>query len=387
MLENYLQTVYNEKMKTSKYFAVFVLCLSVPLGFAQTRKPVSNVKPPVSRITPVALGTIYHLPEKPSESVPGTNPVMMRNALEGYISVIEWHFEMRFTDAERKEYEQILIKDWNTRPTAQKNINDAYDYLNDLKKLSPNDLSTTFYNRKSVENWDILNEGMLNQPPKGLRGIIKKLAAEGNPEGVFVWKKINEYEKPLAAGNSYNKPLTRKTIDATTEWLAYQINSVANKEVFVLDDEKRQQMEQVILERWNKEVKGTDVIANAFTIWLNGNVFNWQTLRIKRQYSFDQFITNYNKLSRMVDWANVAVYYCPSVKPYAEQRVKEYKDYAAKMNDREWQLEFYRLQQEMKMQNMVFEAIKRQQLESHVLTLNILERNDSQYHWVIKEIP
>jgi hypothetical protein len=89
----------------------------------------------------------------------------------------------------------------------------------------------------------------------------------------------------------------------------------------------------------------------------------------------------------MVDWAKTAIYYCPTAKPFAEQRVKEYKDYTARMSDAEWQLEIYRLQQEMKMQNMVFQQIKRQQLESHVLTLNILEPSDSGRTWVIKENP
>lgn len=369
------------KLLNSIFALIGVILFFVNFSFSQKTKPQQNSN------LQVALGKIYQLPEESDQLIEGANPSVTRKVFYGYIRIVEWHFEIRFTDAELKRFERILVKQWNANATARENIKSSYTYLNKLKTMSRDELSTEFYNRRSSENLDILRENDSDYTPKGLRGTYKKLAANGNEEGVFVWNKITEYETPSVKRNYFHKPLNRKHIDATTEWVAYQINVVANKEVFVLDDEKRRQMEDLLLAEWKKLTSGNGSSSDSLALTFQLNVSRWQYLRIHRGFSFDEYRTNYGKLSAMVDWAKNALYYCPSIQPYAEQRVKEYRDYAAKMSDAEWNFELNRLKSQMKMQNMAIEAMKRQQLEYHALNLNILEPSNSKYQWVIKERP
>jgi hypothetical protein len=364
--------------------------LTIPFLFSTIMScgQTSPKKPPV-KTTPVALGKIFQ-PSYPEKKgiVPNTNPALDYSILNDVITIMEWHFEMRFTPAERAEYENILIEEWNKneKGNERENIKSFTTYLQTLKQKSNFDI---FMEQSSVTSADIMDcgmEGILGNDwkPTSLRGGIKKQAGEGNKECIFLWNKIINYEKPVAEGKVFVSKFTQKYIDAAAEWIAFKINVVADKELIVLDETKREQMKKMILDAWSKEK------SNQKSEYEYGNVqamlseasTNWNTLRLTKVYSMDKYITNYNKLSTLADWAKQAVYYCPAVKPYAEQRLKELNDYAAKMNDTEWQLEFQRLNMQANMNNQVFQQMKKDMLHSHVQMLNIIEGYDK---WEVKE--
>jgi hypothetical protein len=335
--------------------------------------------------TPVALGKIYQLPQEPDGIIPNTNPPLSKIVLSDYIMIIQWHFEIRFTDAERKQYEQILINMWNNSEKDRKDIQNTSVYANQLREKDLNSINAEVFSRQNLDIMDCGMEGLLqNWEPNSLRGNIKKGASNGDKESVFLWNKITTYEQPVAEGKVFVSKFTQKYIDAAAEWIAYKINVVANKQLIVLDEEKREQMGKMIMAAWNKEKaeeKSEYNWGNVEAMLSEASTY-WNYLRLTKRFSLDAYITNYNKLVTLVDWAKQVIYYCPAIKPYAEQRIKELNDYAAKMNDTEWQLEFQRLNMQANMNNQVFQQMKKDMLHSHVQMLNIIEGYDK---WEVKE--
>jgi hypothetical protein len=351
------------------------------LSCAQSQNtPISSKK-----TIPVALGKIYQLPAEPDGIVPNTNPAMQKSMLNDYIMQMEWHFEMRFTNAERKTYEQIITDMWNSSERLRGNIKSWADNTQQLRQKDLGAVNAECFSRQNRDIFDCGMEGLLNEwNPNSLRGIIKKAAQTGDKECVFLWNKITTYEQPVAEGKVFVSKFTQKYIDAAAEWIAYKINVVANKQLIVLDEEKREQMGKMIMAARNKEEaeKKSEYEWGNVQAMLSSASTYWNYLRLTKRFSLDSYITNYNKLSTVADWAKEVVYYCPAVKPYAEERIKELKEYAAKMSDAEWQLEFKRLNMQMDMNKQVFQQMKNQMVESHVLMLNIIEGYDK---WEVKE--
>jgi hypothetical protein len=345
---------------------------------AQTQK---NTKP-------VALGKIYQLPQQQDGIVANTNPAMQKSILHDYIMQMEWHFEMRFTDAERKTYEQIIIDMWNSSERLRGNIN---YWAKDIQTVRAKDwygIFTELSSRTSSDIMDVGMEGLLNTwNPSSLRGIIKKAAREGDKECVFLWNKITTYETPIMEGNVFVSKFTQLYIDAAAEWIAYKINIVANKEFIVLNEEKREQMKAMILAAWNKEQEGKKSeydYGNVQAMLLQASS-NWNSLRLTKKYSLDSYTTNYNKLSTLADWAKEVVYYCPAIKPFAQARIKEYADYAANMSEAEWKLEFMRLNMQADISKESFRQMKNSMVEAHVNMMNITEPVNSRYRWEVRE--
>ncbi len=342
---------------------------------------------PKSKI-PVALGKIYQLPAEQDGVVSNTNPQLSKNILSDYIMIIQWHFEMRFTDAERKKYEQILIDMWNNSEKDRKDLQNTSVYANQLRAKDLNSVNSERFSRENRDIMDCGMEGLLtNWQPNSLRGNIKKGASNGDKESVFLWNKITTYEKPVAEGKIFVSKFTQKYIDAAAEWMAYKINVVANKQLIILDEEKREQMGKMILAAWHKEEvekKSNYEWGNVQAMLSSASAY-WNYLRLTKRFSLDSYVTNYNKLVAIADWAKEVVYYCPAVKPYAEQRINELKEYAAKMSEAEWKIEFQRLNMQIDMNNKVFQQMKNDMVQAHVLALNILESPNSKYTWVVKE--
>ncbi len=360
-------------------FITISFCISIN-ACGQANKPIIN--------KPVALGSIYQLPKLDYKTaVPNTTPVLTKNILNNYIAIIEWHFEMRFTPNEREQYEAIVVDLWNNDPTGKErtNMQEASVYVEELRKKNWYDLFSEQSSRRNNDIMDCGMEGLLsNWEPTSLRGKIKKGAKEGNQELIFLWNKITVYEQPVADGKVFVSNFTQRYIDAAAEWIAYKINVVANKELLVLDETKRQQMKKMILEAWNKEQAGkknTYEYGNVEAMLSEASTY-WNTHRLTRTYSFDNLITNYNKLATMVEWGKQALFYFPGLKPYVEQRIKELNEYAAKMSDAEWQMEFKRLNMQADMNKLAFQEMKNQQVRSHVLSLNIIEGYNK---WEVKE--
>jgi hypothetical protein len=335
--------------------------------------------------TPVALGKIYQLPAELDGIVPNTNPTMQKSMLNDYIMQMEWHFELHFTNAERKTYEAIIIDMWNSSDRLRGNVNFWVNDIRELRQKSLNDVNAECFSRQNRDIFDCGMEGLLSQwNPNSLRGIIKKAARDGDKECVFLWNKITAYEQPITEGKIFVSKFTQKYIDAAAEWIAYKINVVANKELVVLDEEKRAQMGKMIMAAWDKEQaeKKSDYEWGNVQSMLSSASTYWNYLRLTKSFSLDSYITNYNKLSTVADWGKEVVYYCPAVKPYAEARIKELQDYAAKMSEVEWQLEFKRLNMQADMSKQVFQQMKNDMVRSHVLMLNIIEGSD---RWEVKE--
>jgi hypothetical protein len=339
-------------------------------------------------IKPVALGKIYQLPAEQDGIVPNTNPAMQKSTLYNYVMQMEWHFEMRFTDAERKTYEQIIIDMWNSSERLRGNIN---YWAKDIQTVRAKDWYAIFMELSSRTNSDIMDvgmEGLLNTwNPTSLRGIIKKAAKEGDKECVFLWDKITTYETPIVEGKVFVSKFTQQYIDAAAEWIAYKINVIANKEFIVLTQEKREQMKTMILAAWNNEQsekKSPHGFGNVQAMLLQAST-NWNTLRLTKKYSLDSYTTNYNKLSTLADWAKEVVYYCPAIKPFAQARIKEYADYAANMSEAEWKLEFMRLNMQADMSKESFRQMRNSMVEAHVNMMNITEPVNSGYRWEVRE--
>ncbi len=334
---------------------------------------------------PVALGTIFQ-PTKDTEGiVPNTNPIMQKSILNDYIMQMEWHFEIRFTDAERTTYEKIIVDMWNKSEKLRGNVD---FWVKNIQEVRAKDWFNIFMAHSSRSNSDIMDCGMetllTNWNPSSLRGIIKKGFNENDTECTFLWNKITAYEAPIVEGKVFVSRFSQRYVDAAAEWLAYKINVVANKEFIVLDETKREQMKDMILAAWKKEQnekKSEFDYGNIQAMLLQATTY-WNTLRLTKKYSLDSYITNYNKLSTVADWAKEVVFYCPSVKPYAEARIKEYSDYAAHMSEAEWKIEFQRLNMQIDMSKQVFQQMKNDQVRSHVLMLNIIEGGD---RWEVKE--
>jgi hypothetical protein len=335
--------------------------------------------------TPVALGKIYQLPAEPEGIVPNTNPAMQKSILYDYIMQMEWHFEMRLTDAERKAYEQIVTDMWNSSEHLRGNINFWAKNIQDVRAKSWFDIFMDLSSRTNSDIMDCGMEGLLNNwTPSSLRGIIKKAAKDGDKECVFLWNKITAYETPIVEGKVFVSKFTQLYIDAAAEWIAYKINVVANKELIVLNEEKREQMKTMILAAWNKEQteKKSEYEYGNVQAMLSQASANWNSLRLTKKYSLDRYTTNYNKLSTLADWAKEVLYYCPAVKPFAEARIKEYADYAANMGEAEWKIEFMRLNMQADMTKQVFQQMKNDMVRNHVQMLNIIEGYDK---WEVKE--
>jgi hypothetical protein len=369
---------------TKSYF----IQLLFPLLFSSI---VSCGQPPKSAVnkTPVALGKIYQLPAEPDGIVPNTNPAMQKSILNDYIMQMEWHFEMRFTDAERKTYDQIIIDMWNNSERLRGNIN---SWVKNIQDVRAKDWFSIFMELSSRTNSDIMDIGMSgllnNWNPGSLKGIIKKAASEGDKECTFLWNKINTYETPITEGKVFVSRFTQMYIDAAAEWIAYKINVVANKEFIVLTEEKREQMKTMILAAWNNEQsnKKSEYDYGNVQAMLSQASANWNSLRLTKKYSLDSYTTNYNKLSTLADWAKEVIYYCPAVKPFAQARIKEYADYAANMSEAEWKIELMRLNMQADMTKQVFQQMKNDMVRNHVQMLNITEPANSGYRWEVKEV-
>jgi hypothetical protein len=355
--------------------------LLVFLNFCCIAQTQQNLKP-------VALGKIYQLPVKQDGVVPNTNPAMQKSILNDYIMQMEWHFEMRFTDAERKVYERIIVDMWNNNEHQRNNIN---YWVKDIQTMRNKDWYTIFNELSSRNNSDIMDVGMSgllgNWQPKSLRGIIKKAAQEEDKECVFLWNKITTYETPIMEGKVFVSKFTQLYIDAAAEWIAYKINVIANKEFIVLTEEKRAQMKIMILAAWNKEEnskKSEFAYGNVESMLMQASTY-WNTLRLTGKYSLDSYTTNYNKLSTLADWAKEVIYYCPAVKPFAEARIKEYANYASNMSDSEWKIEFMRLNMQADLSKESFRQMRNSMVEAHVNMMNITEPSNSGYRWEVKE--
>jgi hypothetical protein len=370
--------------KYKKMTKNLILQLFFSLLFCSIASCGQNPKAGASK-APVALGKIYQLPVEPDGIVLSTNPAMQKSMLNDYIMQMEWHFEMRFTDAERKTYEQIITDMWNSSERLRGNIKSWADNTQELRQKDLSTVNREFFSRQNSDIFDCGMEGLLNEwDPKSLRGIIKKAASKGDKECVFLWNKITEYEKPVAEGKIFISKFTQKYIDAAAEWMAYKINVVCNKQLIELDEEKREQMGKMIVAVWKKEQaeQKSEYEWGNVQAMLSSASTCWNYLRLTKQFSLDSYITNYNKLVTVADWAKEVVYYCPAAKPYAEQRIKELQDYAAKMSEAEWQLEFKRLNMQADMSKQVFQQMKNDMVRSHVLMLNIIEGDDK---WEVKE--
>jgi hypothetical protein len=333
---------------------------------------------------PVALGVIYQIPEEEDGIVPNTNPAMQKSTMTDYILQMEWHFEMRFTNEERSTYEKIIIEMWNESDRLRTNIN---GWVKNIRDVKVKDWFGIFMDLSSRTHSDIIDcgmEGLLsNWSPTSLRGGIKKAAKNGDKECIFLWNKITNYETPIIEGKVFVSKFTQLYIDAAAEWITYKINVVANKEFLVLDEGKREQMKTMILEAWKKEESEKKIEyehGNVQAMLMQAST-NWNTLRLTKKYSLNSYITNYNKLSTLADWAREVVFYCPSVKPFAEERIKEYSNYAANMGEAEWKVEFQRLNMQANLNKEAFQQMKNDMVRSHVMMLNIIEGSD---RWEVK---
>jgi hypothetical protein len=365
---------------------LFILITECAASCAQPGGQQKN-STPIKKV-PVALDTLYKIPLPADEVLAGASHRLTTNELNGYITYISWYFRLVFSDKERTAYKEILVNNWNRSPDERKKITDGYNEYNRLIKLSGAAISGELNELLSATIWDDGFSGLTsNREPNTLSGKMKQAAERGDAEAKFVMNKINLSDKVLANGNNYNQPFTQGMADAFTEWITYMVNMVAGKQVIIPDEGQRKTMSDMVVKLWIRDISNTNNVTTGIGNEVSTAVREWDALKLKRTGDFSVFITNYNKLSKMVDAAKLAYFYCPSLKPYAEARQKEYADYAGKMSNDEWQLELYRLQGEMRATNMAISMMKEQQLKAHVINMNnaLSFSGDPKYEWILKE--
>ncbi len=332
-----------------------------------------------------------------------SNPPLTEKVLNATIDFVEWHFEMRFTAVQREKYQNFLIEDWKKGGNEIKNMNGAFQFMESLKQKNWLDIAKFHSDQKQVDSIELSTEEMLNNGQvhgSGIRAGMRKMAKKGDAEHIWLLKTINDYEKPLAGNGNIYSSLFRRQIDGTTEWIAFKMNNVAGKTVIELNDATRLQMEQMILKNWNDNKNNADKLSY-FRGWLDSNVAEWLVWRAG-QYSFTQRQTPFQRKKELVEWGQSVLPYSAEMKPFVEKRIKEYKDYVAKMPKSEvesevaimrqtnqaFQAKMAQMQAEGRMMQQTFAQVRSSLLDSHVVNLNIAENiGNGGYVWQIKKLP
>lgn len=318
-------------------------------------------------------------------------------AIEAYTKYQEWHFELRFTPEQRTKYQELLARDYN-RGNLAADVDSAPKIVESSKKSDWMTLFKAHSDQKKVDDIESSTQAMMNPNNiygNGIRAQTRREAQKGFASSAFLLRTVEAYEKPLVGDGNIYTSLFPRQVDAAFEWTAFRIVAVTGKQIEAGEDARRQMRERII-KTW-KDAGDKNKLAN-FKGWLDLNVNNWLIWRLG-DYSFYTRLSPYQKKEQLLEWAQEIVGIAPETKPYLEQRLKEYKDYVAKMpnseikaeferkkqTDAKFQTEMARMQGEMRSTQQTFAQMRQSLLSFHVANMNIAENiGNTGYVWVIK---
>ena len=327
------------------------------------------------------------------------SPPITQKMADSYTNFQEWHFELRFTPEQRQKYQAFLVEDLKKGRLVD-DVRQSVGIVDNAKKSDWMTLFNFHSQQKSKDEIEESTEQMLNNGQihgDGIKAQTRKEAKNGYLSSAFLLKTVADYKKPLIGDGNIHTSLFRRQIDATFEWTAFRITMVAGKKVIEANDESRNLMEQRLIKTWNDNKNNPNKLAN-FRSWLELNVNNWLVWRIG-DYSYFARLTPYQKKSQLAEWGQEVLGFAPEMKPYVDARIKEYKDYVAKMSNEEIKSEFelkkksdakfaakiQQMQNDMRNTQQTFAQMRQSMLDFHVANLNISENiGNTGYVWQIK---
>lgn len=327
------------------------------------------------------------------------NPPITQKTVDAYTNYQEWHFELRFTPEQRQKYQSFLLEDLK-KGRLLEDVKQSPQIVDGFKKSDWMTIFTFHSQQKQKDSVELSTEQILNNGQihgDGLRAQTRKEAKKGYLSSAYLLKTSAEYDNPLVGDGNIHTSLFRRQVDAVFEWTAFRITMVAGKRVVDATEKDRAEMAQRIIKTWNDNKNNSNKLNN-FKSWLDGNVADWLIWRAA-EYSFFLRQTPYQRKSQLAEWGQQISGLAPAMKPYIEQRIKEYKDYVAKMPDAEVKTEFQlkqktdakfaaemqKMQAQMKMNQQTFAQMRQSMLDLHVANLNIAENTgNTGYVWTIK---
>jgi hypothetical protein len=349
--------------------------------------------------------------------------------VDDYTNFNEWHFELRLNPEQRQKYQAFLIDDLK----KGKLVDDVYTksvFMDEFKKKGWMELYSTHSDLKNTDNIELATQDTLNgkgsetyvdplielyggkKPDKNAKPAEEKIYGTGIYANLRRWAKndkgssayllgiIKDYQKALIGDGSYKTSLFRKDIDATFEWLSFRMVIVAGKKVVEGNSEERALMEQRIIKTW-KDLQSDRNKLSKYKEWLDSNVSEWLIWR-GGEYSFFARQTPFGKKEQLAKWGNEILGVSPQMRPFVEQRIKEYKDYVAKMPNEEIKKEFeikqktntefairmQKMQNDMKSTQQTFAVMRQGLMNLHVANLNIAENiGNTGFTWQIRSQP
>lgn len=387
-----------------------------------------NPKPVVFATLSLMLGPVAML-VMPGTAVAQVGAVdQQAQAVEHYIKFYEWHFELRLNPEQRQRFRELIIEDNNRNRLgnalteksdfmtafAQKNWMELYSLHSDMKNIDTIEQATedSTNGRGSEEYIDPLielytgkkaaphAEGNSKIYGNGTAAMVRRAAKDGARSAQFLLDAVRDYQKPILGDGSFSTSLFNRDIDATFEWMAVRSVMVAGKRVVQGDDQERAAFKQNVISSWNA-VKDNPEQLGRYRDWLKSNVTDWLMWR-GADYSFFARQTPFGQKEQLARWGAEIAALSPAMKPYADQRMREYRDYVAKMpdaeikreyelkqrTDTEFKIRMQKMQNDMKSTAQTFAVMRQGLLGLHVANLNIAENiGNSGFRWEVRTQP
>jgi hypothetical protein len=359
--------------------------------------------------------------------VQSTRSPITQKDVDNYTNFNEWHFELRLDPEQRQKYQSLLIEDLKKSQLSDDVIARSA-FMNEFKKKGWMELFKVHSDFKQLDLIDYTAEHNLNgdgnadwmdsmivsmggQKPDrskierkiygtGIAANLRRSAKSEYKSATYLSNFIKEYQKPLIGDGSIYTSLFKRDIDAMFEWLSFRMIMVAGKKVVQGNLEERKLMEERIVNAWKIAQTNPNNLSK-YRSWLRQTVDEWLIWR-GGEYSFYGRQTPFGKKEQLAIWGKEILAVSPEMRPYVEFRIKEYKDYVAKMpsdelkreieikqrTNAEFSMRMQQIQNEMKDNQRMFAAMRQNLMNLHVANLNIAENiGNTGFTWQIRSQP
>jgi hypothetical protein len=299
-------------------------------------------------------------------------PLLTESMLDGYVGLMEWYFELRFSPDERAQYDAFLIDDWRTNPTYRENILAGGRRLQAIRAQAFLQASSE---RASARASGAQEQAMLQMlggggAPRELRNVIRASAAGGQAESQFLLRTIESHERPLVQTRDRSAmPFTRQHVDALTDLLVFRANAVAGRRVIQSTEAMRDQMRRFLVEYWN----ANPTRHAELSLWLSGSRTSWQVIQHAGSRWPSQAMTPYQLRRELRSWADQVSTWFPALRDIARVRVDEYTAYVARMPVAEMAMELQLQSQRFALDASAVTSLRSQLVKQHAVNLNGIE--------------
>ncbi|MFM2411166.1 MAG: hypothetical protein RL481_1994 [Pseudomonadota bacterium] len=345
--------------------------------------------------------------------------------ISNFIDYYEWHFEARLTPDQRQKMASLVEADLKNSAFAEEVLTKS-KFMTDFARKGYFELFSTHNDLKNLDSIDYTTEHIMNGDhsadvtdsmlafygaPKreptpaserklygtGVAAMLRHSARDNRKSSAFLLDFVEGYKEPLVGDGTHTTSLFRRDVDATFEWLSFRMIMVAQKRVVIGNDAERQQMERQITETWRKLQSDPNKLA-AYRGWLNTNVTDWLMWRGAKYSQFER-MTPFGRKEQLARWGAEIAGLSPDMKPFADQRMAEFRTYVAKMpadelkrefelkqrTDNEFQMQMKKIQHDMKSTQQSFAMMRQGLTAMHVTNLNISENiGNTGFVWKIQ---